>query len=154
MTNNKTRNYVNYACGSWIDGITELRNENWNVYGFEPNLPKQHEYILTNIKELNNIEIDGIFTHNFIEHLQEPIDQFKEWNKLLKVGDLMSHSSACYKWKFDFSNFHVFYFLGKSLELLASSTGFTIVDIIEYKPDSNAEYTQIVIFQKISEVCK
>ncbi len=147
----KKKKYLNYACGTWKEGISKLRSEGWNVFGFEPNLPNQHAFIKTNFEEFNNISFDGLFTHNFIEHIQNPIELFTLWNQMLKIGDRMVHSSPCFKWKYDFSNFHIFFFLGSSLEILAQRTGFKIIQYYDHKPEIDAEYTRIVVFEKIGE---
>jgi hypothetical protein len=148
----KNKKYLNYACGTWKDGISELLKLGWDIYGFEPNLPLQHENIKVNVDDLADIEFDGLFTHNFIEHIQNPIKMFTTWNKMLKVGDIMVHSSACFKWKFDFSNFHIFFFLGESLDILAKRTGFKVIGYIEHEPENDYKYTRIVSFKKINDI--
>lgn len=148
----KEKKYLNFACGAWKDGINELIKDGWDVYGYEPNLPFQHKHIKQKMTELDDMEFGGLFTHNFIEHIQDPVNMFATWNKMLKIGDKMVHSSACFKWKFDFSNFHIFFFLGESLNILAKRTGFKVLGYTEYEPENDAKYTRIVNFEKVNEV--
>lgn len=148
----KSKIYLNFACGTWKNGIEELRTNGWNIYGYEPNLSFQHDFIKSNIDDLKILSFNGLFTHNFIEHIQHPVMQFIEWNSLLKIGDKMVHSTACFEWKFDFSNFHIFFLLGKSLEILASRTGFKIIKSVDYEPDIDLKFTRLVVFEKIKEI--
>lgn len=152
LKTSKEKNYLNYACGDWKNGIENLRNDGWNIYGYEPNLPYQTDSIKTDFKELSEIKFDALMTHNFIEHIQNPIQVFTEWNQMLQIGNKMVHSSPCFKWKFDFSNFHLYFFLGKSLDILAKRTGFRVLEYEDYKPDIDSEYTRIVTFEKIRNI--
>lgn len=147
----KGKNYLNFACGNWSQGTKDLSELGWQVYGYEPHLPDQHPKIMRKFSDLNAFEFDGIFTHNFIEHLQHPLAQFKSWNAMLKVGDKMAHSSACFEWLFDHSNFHLFYFLGRSLSLLAERTGFEILEQVDFESGNIALFTRVVIFRKTRE---
>lgn len=145
----KNKSYLNFACGTWATGCGELIEQGWNVFGYEPNLPYQHPRIVRLIGELASTQFDGIFTHNYIEHIQNPVEQFKKWNAMLKLGDRMVHSSPCFEWMYDFSNFHLFFFLGKSVEVLAAKTGFEVVAQIDYEPGNAGLFTRVVTFKKI-----
>ena len=145
----KNKRYLNFACGTWAVGCGELVAQGWDVFGYEPHLPYQHPRIVRSTSELGDTRFDGIFTHNYIEHIQNPVEQFKAWNGMLKVGDRMVHSSPCFEYLYDFSNFHLFFFLGKSLEILAAKTGFEVVAQADYEPGNPGLFTRVVTFKKI-----
>ncbi len=43
----------------------------------------------------------------------------------------MAHSTPCYEYRYDYSIFHLYFFIGRSLELLAKKTGFELEHYIQ-----------------------
>lgn len=126
LTPQKNGKYLNYACGEWGSGIKNILSEGYDVYGYEPVLLIDHDKIITNFSNIPK-NLDGLFSNNFIEHLKNPIKQFKEWNSLLKIGSSMIHrgeyeyiKNNCY----ESSNFHLLYLSRMGVEILSERTGF------------------------------
>lgn len=44
---------------------------------------------------------------------------------------MMAHSTPCYEYRYDYSIFHLYFFIGRSLELLAKKTGFELEHYIQ-----------------------
>lgn len=122
--------YLNYGCGQNITSIKKARENGYNLFGYEPysNINSKESFIITDINKLQEMKFDGICSHNVIEHLTKPIEEFKLFNSMLKNNGVMAHSTECYKFSYEVSRFHVFYFIGKSLKILAKKTGFECSD--------------------------
>jgi hypothetical protein len=75
----KGKKYLNFACGTWGSGIERLRGMGFDVYGFESSLERQHPAIFTSLEDVaRNGPFDGIFTHYFIEHVQNSASFFAQ----------------------------------------------------------------------------
>ena len=53
---------------------------------------------------------------------------------LLPAGALMSHATPCFEYRFEFTRFHLFFFLGESREWVAEQANLSIVD---YRADGD-----------------
>lgn len=137
--------YLNWGAGAWSKTIDHLRREGWNVYGYEPNTvtSQGNPYILTTKEQLSNIQFDGIFSNNVLEHLRNPVDELILMRTLLKDGGKLSHATPCFEYLYEFTRFHLFFFLGRSRKLLAEKAGF---DIESYETDQ--EYKNLVLFKR------
>lgn len=127
----KNKLYLNYACGNWKNGINDILSNGYNVYGYDPAFLIYHKRIITIFSNIPK-NLDGLFSNNYIEHLKDPIKQFKEWNNLLKIGSSMVHRGEyeyikdnCYEQ----SNYHLLYLSKKGVEILSERTGFVPVFI-------------------------
>jgi 2-polyprenyl-3-methyl-5-hydroxy-6-metoxy-1,4-benzoquinol methylase len=85
-------------------------------------------------------QFDGIFTHNFLEHPQDPRTFFAELHRLLKPGGAMAHSTPCFELRYDASPFHLYFFVGRSFETLCARTGFVVVERLESDRDDPASF--------------
>jgi hypothetical protein len=118
--------YLNYACGDWSEGLQRLRLLNWHVDGYEPFQKPGTENILS-IDTLDHCkQYDGLMSHNYVEHVQDPKEFFLQCRSFMKRGGRMAHSSACFEYLYEVSPFHLFFYCGKSVELLCERTGFKI----------------------------
>jgi hypothetical protein len=122
--------YLNWGAGAWSSSIARLRERGWNVWGYEPNLPTDDPFVVSDWRELDTT-FDGIFSNNLIEHLPDPAAQFVELRRLLKPGGRMAHASPCFEWSYGFSRFHVFFPLADAPRVLANRTGFDLVDRLD-----------------------
>lgn len=130
LTPTKEGIYLNYGAGAWSNSIKVLRDEGWNVYGFEPHAENNtnNEYIITNLEQLQEMKFDGIFSNNVLEHLRYPIDDFKMMQGILKNNAFMAHATPCFEYLYEFTRFHLFFYLGNSRQILAEKSGLAIVD--------------------------
>lgn len=124
--------YLNFGAGAWSHSIKILRTEGWNVYGYEPHSSVQQssEYIITNEARLRDIKFDGIFSNNVLEHFKRPEEELRMMGTLLNNGALMSHATPCFEYLYEYTRFHLFFFLGRSRKVLADKAGLAIVDFI------------------------
>jgi hypothetical protein len=124
MKPNKKGIYINYGSGSLSYTIEKLRKQKYKVFGYEPFTNVKSKFIISKKEELNKIvPIDGVFSNNLLEHLKNPISSLKEMSKAIKKNCKMSHSTPCYKYCYEFTRFHLFFFTGKSLDIICEKSG-------------------------------
>ena len=131
----KDKTYLNYGCGAWSRSIQELREEGYNVYGYEPYANVREcdaPYIFTSREELAKMRFDGIMTSNVIEHLREPVKELEFMKSLLKdPSSIMIHATACYEYLYEFSRFHVTFFIDDSIHFLAARSNLEVYDRVD-----------------------
>jgi hypothetical protein len=119
--------YLDFGCGGeWLTSIEKLRKDGWNVVGFEPNVSNSSSYVLSSWEELESKRFDGIISHNVLEHLFDPIGTTKKLANLLNHGGRIVHKTPCFEYRYEYSRFHVFFFTGRSPEVLAERSGLKI----------------------------
>jgi hypothetical protein len=118
-----------------------LREQGFNVFGYEPSLPKATEFVANNKAEITG-RFHGIFSNNVIEHFRDPVAEFRYFHQILEEKGQMVHTSPCYDYKYSFTRFHTLFLLGRSPFLLAEKTGFTA------KPLSFNDSTMSFIYEK------
>lgn len=126
----KNKKYVNWGSGAWSNTIDLLRAEGWQVYGFEPHgsAVGGGDAILTTMEQLEHLQPHGIFSNNVLEHLRHPVTELQVMASLLPPDGLMSHATPCFEYRFEFTRFHLFFFLGRSRSFLAREAGLQIQD--------------------------
>lgn len=121
---NKNYSYLDYACG--IGRILPiLRKQGYNIVGYD-------KYVITEnvLNNIDNIKFDVIFSNNYIEHLINPIDNIKQMLEHLNENGYLIFTSDCIdKYKVEITHFHTFYYLGKSLTVLAKKINLNILEI-------------------------
>jgi hypothetical protein len=117
--------YLNWGSGNWSNTLQQLRAEGWNIYGYEPYSSSvgPSEYCITDFETISGMSFDGIFSNNVLEHLANPIEEIKLMRKLLKPEGILLHATPCFEYLYEFTRFHLFFFLGRSREVLAEKTG-------------------------------
>ncbi len=126
---NKDGIYLNYGCGRWSKSIQKLREDGYNVYGYEPYAPETDSpYMITNEAELVKMKFDGIYSNDLLEHLIDPIKDLRFMETLLMhPTSQMAHSTACYVYKYEDTRFHTHFFTGNSVEVMSERAGLKIV---------------------------
>jgi hypothetical protein len=126
---NKNGVYLDFGCGGeWSEAIQLLRADGWNIYGFEPSVSHSSQYVFSEWDELVEKKFDGIFSHNVLEHLFDPADINRKLSKLLTDDGRIVHATPCFDYRYDFTHYHVYFFTGRSVEVLAEKAGMRIVD--------------------------
>jgi len=119
--------YLNFGCGGgWSRSIDTLRSEGWDVLGFEPNCATVSSHVITSWTELASRRFDGIYSHDVIEHLFDPAATLRQLSGILAPGGLQAHATPCYEYRYEYSRFHVFFYTGRSPEVLAERAGLKI----------------------------
>jgi len=130
----KGKSYLNYGCGSWSSSIEELHNDGYIIYGYDPysNDSKGNPYIITDREELGKMRFDGLFSNNLLEHLPDPAKELEFMKSLLnRPTAKMAHSTGCYKYMFEFTRFHMYFFTGRSLDIISENAGLTYGELIK-----------------------
>ncbi len=120
--------YVNYGAGSWSRTVPLLREQGWNVFAYEPHgaASAGGDWLISSEKQMWGKEFDGIFSNNVLEHLREPADDLRRMKAWMKPGATMAHATPCFEYLYEFTRFHLFFFPGRSREILAERAGLSI----------------------------
>jgi len=155
--------YLNWGTGAWSKTVDVLRQDGWNVYGYEPHssastsspyLMSDNEYgyklhgsasanspyLISDKEQLLAMRFDGIFSNNVLEHLRYPVRELSMMRDLLKEDGRMSHATPCFEYLYEFTRFHLFFFLGRSRFMLAELAGLHIDDFV-----SEGEFMNIIL---------
>lgn len=133
----KDKIYLDYGCGCWSKTIEKLRDEGYQIYGYEPYAPEtDNPYMITDRLTVSSMRFDGIFSNDVLEHLIDPVEEMKFMKSLLKRPDsMMSHSTACYVYRYAYTRFHTCFYTGKSAQALAEKAGLKIVREVDELAD-------------------
>ena len=129
--------YLNYGGGVWSRAVPELRAEGWNVLNYEPYSPEEDEGLIRNREQLAGMRFDGIFSHDLVEHLRTPVKELSFMKSLLKPDGLMNHVTGCWEYIYEYTRFHLYFFVGRSREILAKKAG---LRLISYNTDIPSGY--------------
>lgn len=121
--------YLDWGVGAWSTVISTLREEGYQVYGYDPYAPVDSEYIITSEDKLKTMKFDGIFSHDLLEHLKDPVGTFRIFSEILRPNGKMIHATACYDYVYEYTRFHLFFYTGTSIEEICRRTGFVVEDI-------------------------
>lgn len=121
--------YLDFGCGGeWSEAVARLRQEGWDIVGFEPSARNSSGHVLSKWEEIEQQRFDGILSHNVVEHLFDPAGSTGRLAKLLAPDGRIVHATACFDYLYEYSRFHVFFFTGRSPEILAQKAGMKIVN--------------------------
>lgn len=128
--------YVNYGAGGWSRSVQTLRQEGWNVFAYEPHSSASAvgEWVINSEAEMAKHRFDGLFSNNVLEHLRHPVEDLRRMQAWLKPGARMAHATPCYEYLYEYTRFHLFFFLGRSRQLLAQGAG---LEIQSYEVDGH-----------------
>lgn len=119
--------YLNYGAGAWSRSVELLRAQGWNITAYEPTASAQQQPdLITQPEVLAALRFDGIYSNNVLEHLRQPADTLRQLASLLTPGSRMSHATPCYEYLYEYTRFHLFFFLGRSRSHLAQQAGLDI----------------------------
>ena len=119
--------YLNYGAGAWSRSVELLRAQGWSITAYEPTASAQQQPgLITQPEALAALRFDGIYSNNVLEHLREPVDTLRQLASLLNPGGRMSHATPCYEYLYEYTRFHLFFFLGRSRNYLAHHAGLDI----------------------------
>ncbi len=117
LTGLNKKKFLDYACGSQSKTIDKLVQHGYNVKGYD-------EYTTSpNPSPLENETFDVVYSNNFIEHVIDPVNDVKKMLKYLKKNGRLVLISACWEYKIAYTHYHTFFFIGKSVKILAEKVG-------------------------------
>ncbi len=136
--------YLNYGAGAWSKTMHILKQEGWNVYAYEPHdsAHSGDSHVINNKAHLSTIKFDGLFSNNLLEHLRNPVDELIFMKSLLKPDATMSHATPCFAYLYEYTRFHLYFYLGRSREMLAHKAGLYLADFVEEGEFMNVIYKQ------------
>ena len=131
---NPTKNgvYLNYGAGGWSKSVQVLRGQGWNVFAFEPHdsAASNLDYLIKSKSDLLKMRYDGVFSNNVLEHLRYPVEELSFMKKILKEGGRMSHATPCFEYLYEYTRFHLYFYLGRSRSLLAEMANLVVSDFV------------------------
>lgn len=124
--------YLNYGAGAWSKSVQTLRGQGWNVLAFEPHdsAAPNLDYLIKSKADLTKMKFDGIFSNNVLEHLRHPVEELFFMKDILKPNARLSHATPCFEYLFEYTRFHLFFFLGRSRATVAAKAGLKIDDYV------------------------
>lgn len=124
--------YLNYGAGGWSQSVQTLRDQGWNVFAFEPHdsAASNLNYLIKSKADLLKMQFDGVFSNNVLEHLRYPVEELSFMREILKEGGRMSHATPCFEYLYDYTRFHLFFYLGRSRMLLAEKASLVVSDFV------------------------
>lgn len=126
----KEKIYLNYGCGSWSKSLQNLRDKGYQVYGYEPySVDFSNAYMISKEEELKKYCFDGIYSNDVLEHFVDPIRELIFMKGLLKDSTCkMVHATACYTYKYAHTRFHIHFFTGNSVAIMARRAELEMVE--------------------------
>jgi 2-polyprenyl-3-methyl-5-hydroxy-6-metoxy-1,4-benzoquinol methylase len=97
------------------------------VWGYEPSVPPQSPFIAGCLDSIS-AKFDAIFSNNVVEHLRDPVADFKVMASYLRPGGVMVHATPCFELRYENTRFHTAFYLGRSVEVIAERAGLRVVD--------------------------
>lgn len=124
--------YLNYGAGGWSKSLEVLRGRGWNVFAFEPHdsASSNTDYLIKSKADLLRMRFDGIFSNNVLEHLRYPVEEICFMKDVLKEGGRMSHATPCFEYLYEYTRFHLYFYLGRSRSLLAEKANLVVSDFV------------------------
>lgn len=128
----KGKVYLNYGCGSWSHSLQKLSEDGYTVHGYEPySTDTGHPQMITDKETLSTMKFDGIFSNDLLEHLPDPVSELIFMKSLLRNSEArMSHSTACYAYMYEHTRFHMYFFTGRSLDVMCRRAGLKHSELI------------------------
>lgn len=141
--------YLNYGCGSWSSTLEILRQRGYQVYGYEPYADNAGTpYLITNRQALTSMRFDGIFSNNLLEHLRDPVSELCFMKTLLASSEAkMAHTTPCYRYLYEFTRFHTFFFTGRSVDVLCEKAGLRVVKNVDSSEEKGIRDFYCKIFE-------
>ena len=125
----KVGRYLNYGCGKWSKAIQILRETGFDILGYDPTAGRgKFDFVISREETLRSMKFDGLVSNNLLEHLQDPVATVRFMKSLINDGGMMVHATPCYRYEYEYSRFHLFFFTGNSVNVMAHRVGLTVQD--------------------------
>ncbi|AYV86321.1 MAG: methyltransferase domain-containing protein [Solumvirus sp.] len=142
----KTKRYLFYGVYDPIN-ITHFISMGYNVIGYNPHLTKNTSNLfITSPEELKLFRFDYILSINSLAYCRDPIKDLSLLEKILNPGGRMAHSTICFDYAVENSHYHLCFFLGKSVDIMAKR-----IDLkynLSKNIQLNGHNTSCIIFEK------
>jgi Methyltransferase domain len=137
--------YVNWGAGTNHTSI-EIAKQGYKLLNYDPGIPNNVTGYIT-INEIKQSKFDGIFSNNVLDHLQDPVSDLMLMKSLLKPGAKMIHASDGFKYKIDFTKFHLYFFIGRSVQYLSQiiEMKMTFIPNIRFSNEIDATFDILIL---------
>ncbi len=88
------------------------------------------------------MKFDGLYSNNVLEHIRYPVEELKFMAGLLKANARMAHATPCFEYLYEYTRFRLFFYLGKSRDLLAEKAGLQVNSFLQDGEFMCAVYSQ------------
>lgn len=113
--------YLNWGAGDVSCTVMKARNKGIALWEYDPYVADKRPFLIKDPTHL--AEYDAIVSNNLIEHLQDPVAALTEMRRHLKPGGVMAHRTACYDYVHEDTRYHLFFFLGRSVDVMSRRAG-------------------------------
>ncbi len=141
----KTKTYIDYACGRWNKVIQNLRNEGYTAIGYDKYVTDNSNAI---INTLPSEKCDILINSNYIEHFIHPLEDIQEMLQFVKPGGYILFMTECFEYKIEFTHYHTFFFGKKALEFIAKECNLEFISSKDYS-FADDEKTTAKLFRKL-----
>jgi hypothetical protein len=136
---NKSFSYLDYACGKWNRLVSILKNQGYNIDGYDKYV-NNNSYIINTL--ISDKKYDIIYNNNYIEHLIDPIQEIKNITNLLNDNGILVCITECFKYCIEFTHYHTFFFNDKSLLVICDKLDLELIYSKDYS------FTMVRAFKK------
>lgn len=120
----KTKKYLDFACGKWNNVIGNMRNSGYDIIGYDKYVTNGDQYIFNSI---DGMKFDIIYNSNYIEHLINPISDISEILSYLNKDGYLIFITQCFEYCIENTHYHTFFFNDKSLKIISDKLNITPV---------------------------
>jgi hypothetical protein len=116
-------------CLNWGSGSISQTRTKAQQLGIVVDLYEPYDPYAKNV--LNSVVetalYDGIISNNVMEHLQDPVSELIKMSSHLKEGGVMVHKTPCWNYVYEWTEYHLFFFVGRSVDVMAKQAGLVAV---------------------------
>lgn len=126
--------YINWGAGnSKISNV--IRDKGFNIIDYDPFAQGLYPDKYASEGYVLNNKFDGIMSNSVIEHFQDPVKELIKMKSVLKENAFMLHSTDCYQYRIEWTKYHLYFFVGRSLNVLCqrSNLKHEIIDDMRVK---------------------
>ncbi len=117
--NDKTKTILDFAAGKWSSLIKIQRDLGYNILGYDKYVKDNNEYT---ISTLNGQTFDIVYTTNYIEHLINPVEQFRELMNCVNENGILVMIGVCWNYCVEMTHYHTIFFRSdKALEYICDT---------------------------------
>ena len=117
--------YLNWGAGNTSRMAQAAKARGLTVHEYDPYVVPAPPGMLRDVGQLSHY--DGIISHNFIEHMPDPVAGLRLMLAHLKPGGAMAHATDCFSYAYAHTKYHLFFFVGRSVDTMAERAGLRAV---------------------------
>ena len=113
-----------------------LRSQGRCIFAYVPhdNKVSNYDHEIKSKADLLKIKFDGVLSNNVLEHIRHPLAELDFIKNILKLDVLTTHVISFFEYAYEYKRFRLFFYLGRSRELLAKKLN---LEIMDFEVDGN-----------------